>query len=530
MLLEALAENLRGLNYREQTELIDECVKHHGVVETVAALARNFCWERQLIADTVARSSLFKSRKQEIKTIGMFYHRFYNGGTENIMAVLTDVFGDMGYKVVIFTDDEPNELDYQTRHPYVRVTLPPHGEVNNTYAKRAETLLGALQEHSVDCFVWHAWMSDLTLWDMLVIKSEGIPFITYTHSCFAFPALTADWLYHYDMPSVFALMDGIVVLSRVDKAYWSTFNSNVHYLNQPLKASLVKQEVPTPSSNKLVWVGRISYEKNPAALIKIMEKVSKEIPSARLTIVGKAETQEEQEAFANIIAEHGLSEAMPLVGLQKDVDPYYAEASILVSTSIVEGFLLTILEAKGFGVPCVMYDLPYLETVRNGEGVVAIPLDDSDGFAEQLIDIMRNDARRLELSRAAKQSLTNYLAKQDTARDWERVFKSLSDADYRQPLDIDNNPNETKHILWQTNNRYTELGLRSYVHKTNMMFSALRSDITQLESSKELLHQDNEQLKNDIVETREFYETSKPYRIGLAITYLPRKIKSMLSR
>jgi hypothetical protein len=133
--------------------------------------------------------------------------------------------------------------------------------------------------------------------------------------------------------------------------------------------------------------------------------------------------------------------------------------------------------------------------------------------------------------------LVDYLAKQDTAKDWAGVFNSLFDAEHRQPIDIDSNPLETKHILWLTNNRYTELGLRNYMHKTNMMFNALRLDNSQLEKNNEALHLDIEKLEgelvesaNELTETKQYYETSISYRIGLAITYLPRKIKGMLSR
>ena len=40
----------------------------------------------------------------EVKVIGMFYYRMYNGGVERVMALLSTIFVQHGYHVVIFTD------------------------------------------------------------------------------------------------------------------------------------------------------------------------------------------------------------------------------------------------------------------------------------------------------------------------------------------------------------------------------------------------------------------------------------------
>ena len=48
----------------------------------------------------------------KIATIATHYRRCYNGGIERVQAQLMNLWVQMGYKVVLFTEEPENELDY----------------------------------------------------------------------------------------------------------------------------------------------------------------------------------------------------------------------------------------------------------------------------------------------------------------------------------------------------------------------------------------------------------------------------------
>lgn len=60
---------------------------------------------------------------KKIKTIGMYYHRIYNGGVERVIGCLSKIFDERGYKLVIITDEPENELDYELPKDAKRVVL-----------------------------------------------------------------------------------------------------------------------------------------------------------------------------------------------------------------------------------------------------------------------------------------------------------------------------------------------------------------------------------------------------------------------
>ena len=57
-------------------------------------------------------SLVTKPTTKEVKTVGMYYYRHYNGGIERVMSLLSVVLKRAGYRVVIVTEEGPIDLDY----------------------------------------------------------------------------------------------------------------------------------------------------------------------------------------------------------------------------------------------------------------------------------------------------------------------------------------------------------------------------------------------------------------------------------
>lgn len=95
----------------------------------------------------------------------------------------------------------------------------------------------------------------------------------------------------------------------------------------------------------------------------------------------------------------------------------------MLITSSYEGFLLTLAEGKSYGLPCVMYELPYLELIRDGKGFVAVKQQDSKAAAQAVIDLLLDTEKRLAMGKAARESMEQFAAF-DIASAWKTVFSS----------------------------------------------------------------------------------------------------------
>jgi glycosyltransferase involved in cell wall biosynthesis len=488
----------------EAAEFFDKMAVEFGAIETIAILAQQFWNDRRKVATKLGDSETLRCTRDTVRTIAMFYHRLHNGGVEKVMVYLTDLLSAMGYKVVLFTNQEPSSDDYITAHSYDRVTLPTPGQ-GIEYHTRAECLLDALKIYGVDLFIYHAWLYAPGFWDALVIKSLGIPFLMYTHGSWASKILDTGSTYRFEMPAVYALFDGVVSLTRCDRLYWSCFNPNAHLVYNPEFSVPSVPDERVLASDELVWVGRLTPEKNYEDLLGIMELIVRERPQAHLTIVGKGESDEIDRHFQETIDERGLSKAITLTGYHHEVTPYYHNAAVFLLTSQYEGFSYTLLESKSHALPCVAYDLPYLELFREGKGIIAVPPGDIAQMAKRVVCLLNDRALLRKMSEDAQESFLSY-RQRDMATSWQEIIDSSVSPTTGGYHLLDPDANETLRLIFKTELFFAELALQKACDEGYQ--AAAQKTHTQLQKVL----------------------NSKSFRIGNALMIIPRKVRAFFTR
>jgi glycosyltransferase involved in cell wall biosynthesis len=106
------------------------------------------------------------------------------------------------------------------------------------------------------------------------------------------------------------------------------------------------------NNNKLIYVGRFEWEKDPEILIRAFAHVAKYHPHWTLELAGNGPLLKPMKV---LVKELSLENQVYFLGKVSDVAALYQSASILVLPSVVEGFPNTLIEAMSFGLPTVCY-------------------------------------------------------------------------------------------------------------------------------------------------------------------------------
>lgn len=120
--------------------------------------------------------------QRPIKTIGMYYRRLYNGGTERVVSELCFLFRRHGYEVVLFTDIADAEREYPLPEGVVRVVLG----ADTTCAGRCRKILSAIRDYHVDVYCSHATYSLRGMLELVCLQQAGIPVMLEAHLAFVF--------------------------------------------------------------------------------------------------------------------------------------------------------------------------------------------------------------------------------------------------------------------------------------------------------------------------------------------------------
>ena len=423
----------------------------------------------------------FEQKKLEkISTIGVFYWKMYNGGVEKIIANCIGIWSEMGYRVVLYTDQEPSELDYKYPESVKRVVLPKTIFLNERLKEFEKSIL----EERVDLFINNAWMPVTLLWEMMLVKSYNIPYIIYTHGDFRAMYNVLDD-YSINHHKIFKKADMILTISKLTEYFYHSCGCNTKLVYNPLPQELINvEDKQEDRSSKLLWIGRFDKGKRPSDAIRILKKVNEAVPNARLEMVGTGDFKI-VESTKQLVKELGLENKVRFHGYQDEVKKFYKEAAVMLMTSEMEGYPTVLLESKAYAVPCVMYELPCSSLIENGKGILCAPVGSEDKLADYIIELLQDDSRRYELGSAARESF-DYLKDYDFVNMWRDIFDEI------------------------VNN---EKDLNCSDNMSNMDNIVLPLFVKQLERA-------NKQTKLKIIE----------YKIGYKILEVPRKLKKIFHR
>ena len=177
----------------------------------------------------------------------------------------------------------------------------------------------------------------------------------------------------------------------------------------------------------ILYVGAGGHRKRIRALPFVLAYVHRELPEARMRIVGFAPAHEPE--VVGLFAQQGLLEFVDFVGVKtsSELPPYYAKAGVLVVPSAYEGLPFVVLEAMRSGLPPVATNVSgHPEAIVDGENGFLVDVDRPEQMAARCIDILRNEDLRLRLSENARKTVRERFGMRRQLGDYLALYRQLT--------------------------------------------------------------------------------------------------------
>lgn len=114
--------------------------------------------------------------------------------------------------------------------------------------------------------------------------------------------------------------------------------------------------VEHPRGFNIAHITRIHAEKNPAMLLQIMAKLVEKDPRFRCFVAGRLQDAAAYQYLRRMILELGLEEHVIFDGQIDDIEGWLADKQYLLSTSLVEGHPVSVLEGMAKGLKPVIHN------------------------------------------------------------------------------------------------------------------------------------------------------------------------------
>jgi glycosyltransferase involved in cell wall biosynthesis len=190
-----------------------------------------------------------------------------------------------------------------------------------------------------------------------------------------------------------------------------------------------RSELDVPQqAHVVIFVGRLSPEKELPSLLGAFTRVARELPDAILAVVGDGPMRGE---LMNRTRELGLEHRVRFTGMldSAGVRKWLQASDVYALVSSLEGLPCALIEAMSAGLPPVISNIPantqIVEQEKNG---LVAELKNEESIAQQMIRLLRDPALRIRLGEASRRHVLENYSGEKVARIYEGLLERLCHA------------------------------------------------------------------------------------------------------
>ncbi|MCE7979661.1 MAG: glycosyltransferase family 1 protein [Caldilinea sp. CFX5] len=226
-----------------------------------------------------------------------------------------------------------------------------------------------------------------------------------------------DWVrgwqrYFFYQWFVIPQVDGVIGVSQatlnVVKSFYQ-LNIPIRYIPNGIEISKsfiysneqVRNCTQTPlGACTLLFVGNLSLEKRVDRLLRVVDRVTKQMPELYVWLVGDGPQRLALEAQVKALS---LERNVRFLGVQENVSSFMAAADLFMLTSDTEGIPAVILEAGAQGLPVIATQVGGIpECILDGETGLLVEPQDEVGLAKAVLGLLSDPIQRRTMGHKAQ--------------------------------------------------------------------------------------------------------------------------------
>ena len=217
----------------------------------------------------------------------------------------------------------------------------------------------------------------------------------------------------------------VVTLTEGDAAEWRKVNESVYVIPDVVEVEVRSEGVRSEGVRSVVYVGRLSQQKDIGSLLTVWQMVRQRHPDWQLDVYG--EKGDIEEALWQKLQEEGNGvTAHPPTA---DIMDVYQHHVMLLLTSRYEPFGMVLPEAMSCGLPVVAFDCPYgpADIITDGVDGFLIKDRDTQQFVDKVCLLIENEELRRKMGLMGIKASERY-RKDKIMPLWKKCLEKLLDS------------------------------------------------------------------------------------------------------
>jgi len=184
-------------------------------------------------------------------------------------------------------------------------------------------------------------------------------------------------------------------------------------------------EIPSKTSDlknkNIITVSRLDYGKKNDDIIRAFSKIKDK--SVKLFIIGDGN---EYNNLLKLVDELNLKDRVILTGYKnkQEIEEYMLKSSIFLMASLTEGLPMVLLEAMGYGIPCIAYETSsgVLDIINNNKNGYVVRDRNEKEYIEKIEYLINDINVRKEFGKNARKTIDKF-SRKEIVKIWESILK-----------------------------------------------------------------------------------------------------------
>ncbi len=201
-------------------------------------------------------------------------------------------------------------------------------------------------------------------------------------------------------------------------------NNRVHFITNGVNVDFFVPTSTPVNTPEILCVGRMVEEKDHTTLLKAFSIVQKQIPAARLHLVGDGPLRGKMQKLSSML---GLEQNIIFYGSSSTVREHMQAAKMFVLSSISEGTPNVLLEAMASGLPIVATAVAGIpDMVEHEKQGLLVPPRRPEELAKAMVQILSDDSLAQSMGRVGRAHVCTNYSLEKVARAHEAVYTNLT--------------------------------------------------------------------------------------------------------
>lgn len=329
------------------------------------------------------------------------------GGAERVISNLANYFSNHGDDVTLICLDK-GEKKYPIAPSLKVISL-----VDRKYKQNVITrcyyalmtfikLLLIIKKEKPDCTI--SFITSVNFWTGLCCYLLNRPYIVSERTSPHYSLIKLNKLSRWFLYKIYSKAKVVVLPSkRMLETYYSLplFKNlkNLATVYNPISVFARQSDAPVHHKDFILGVGRLNDNKRFDLLIDTFNALQNKNIDLLISGVGPSKDKLEKQ-----IDELGLRSRVHLIGFQNNIHDYYTQATLFVSTSMIEGYPNALVEALGSGCAVVASDCEFgpSEIIENGVNGFLVKLNDKAELIDAMDTLLNDHEIRSNFAEKAK--------------------------------------------------------------------------------------------------------------------------------